>query len=119
MNYFRRLKNRFLSIIPRFRRRVILEVRRGDPPPELPHLEGVRFEQVTSDNVDMISHYCDQSEMMKRRKNIDDGVLGMYAFCGDRVVGQGWAEIPGDDDRLLWNFLPVTKDTLPFRSFYF
>lgn len=117
MDIFHKLIKFLVSLVPRYRRRIIFEVRRHDPPPILKPAEGIRFEQVTVENVDMLSHYCSQSEVESRRKQLAQGDLGLYAFCDDRAVGQGWASMPSGIDRLLSGFLPVTSDTFPLRSF--
>ncbi len=106
------------KIIPRLQRKVILEVRRHDPPPLLKPIDGIHFEQVTAENVALVSHFRCQKVVANCRRYLAQGDLGIYAFCGDRVVGHGWVAIPNGLGRKIWGYMPVTRDTTSFMFFH-
>lgn len=116
MGVIHKLIGTIKSFIPRLRRRVIIEYRRDTSPPPLEPIEGIRFEQASLDNLDLILTYCSQGLVKRRRKYLAQGDLGLYAFCGDRVVGQSWVAMPNGTERWVDGFLPATNDTLVSRS---
>ena len=117
MGFIRKLIKYLFSFIPRLERKVIFEVRRHDPPPLLKPIAGIRFEQVTAENIALVSHFRSQDVVEQFRKYLAQGDLGVYAFCGDRVVGHGWAALPDGSGRLIWGYMPVTSDTITVMFF--
>ncbi len=107
----------FASFIPKLQRYVVSEVRRHAPLLSLKPIDGIRIEQVTTENVASISHFRSQEVVESFRRYLAQGDLGIYAFYGDRAVGHAWAALPDGTRRLIWGHMPVTSDTVSFLFF--
>lgn len=106
-----RLRCFVAPLIPRIQRYTVFELGRQDRLTPPPTNAEIHIEQVTAGNVGAVASFRDENVLNTFRRYLADQDLGVYAYCGDAVVGHAWAAVWHGANRWVWDYMPVTADT--------
>jgi ABC-type nitrate/sulfonate/bicarbonate transport system permease component/ribosomal protein S18 acetylase RimI-like enzyme len=77
-----------------------------NPPP--PMENGARFEWIDYDNLNLLRPWKGRRAIHRFRRNLNRGMLGLFALEGERVVGYVWGTLKTDQTARGCSHLPIT-----------